>query len=746
MFSVWWGMCMQSFKTLKKQYERLVKADYNEIHTADDIDRYIENTPHSSRVATILLRNHPLLNAQHIDKIVEKDPWAAAEYLRNHKDFNAQHIDKIIEKDPDAAAEYLNNHKDFNAQHIDKLIEKDPEAAVEYLRNHKDFNAQHIDKIIEKDSRTAAKKLHDHKNFNPQHIDKIVEKNQWVAAIYLRNHPLFNAQHIDKIVEKEPRAAAYLHDHPLLSDQHIDKIIEKDPEAAAKYFGIHPYYMKKYGDKKRLNFSSNTEKLRKLRDLAEESGGIIHSKRLAHYGLHENSLNITHLKDSKGNYSVQAIQNHIDSLPKHSYSFSRTEWNGPQRHSKKTQNVFQLNITPEIIEKLQNEGVYDTFKAAHKLIFSENHPVKPETLGWVRYNKAGDQYHIDEIQTDFGHNTLSRIGQDNPLLSQDKLKKMHDVLFSGQNPSKLIHEAFLQHMRNKGKAGSQIHMWQAKPKAKLAKQDISKELPVHMKVGYQEVPPKLDYSEGAYGEIKPQTNSKLQNQPTWKTTLRKSLKYLTKEYERLVKTQKPFVQLNPEHGKQIANAYESMQHDPNDPDVKAAYDALINETKQQYSNLLAGGLKVSKMQHGMENPYPTSKHLHADVEQNHMWYYPTEAGFGSSETSFQDHPMLQPTEFKDAEGKPMLANDVFRVVHDGIHAKLKNSFGPKGEHEAYLEHKKMFSPLAQKALATETMGQNSWVNFGPHAEHNRKNPANTIYADQKAGLLPDDVINGKWHQ
>ena len=226
----------------------------------------------------------------------------------------------------------------------------------------------------------------------------------------------------------------------------------------------------------------------------------------------------------------------------------------------------------------------------------------------------------------------------------------------------------------------------------------------------------------------------------------KSLRLLKSEYEKLSK-EKPFVQLNQEHGKKIADAYENMKHDPNHPEVKASYGALINETKEQYKNLLSSGLKISKMQPNMENPYPTSKHLHADIEQNkHMWYYPTEQGFGSSDSVFTDHPMMQQTEFKDAEGKPMLANDVFRIVHDSIHHKLKNSFGPKGEHEAYLEHSKMFSPLAQKALATETMGQNSWVNFGPHAEHNRKNPANTIYADQKAGLLPNDVINGKWHQ
>lgn len=205
------------------------------------------------------------------------------------------------------------------------------------------------------------------------------------------------------------------------------------------------------------------------------------------------------------------------------------------------------------------------------------------------------------------------------------------------------------------------------------------------------------------------------------------------------------VKINPEHGKIIANAYENMPHNPNHPQVKAAYNTLINETKQQYKKMLDSGMKFTKIKSGMDNPYPTSKHLHADVDKGHMWYYPTEAGFGHGENQFKDHPMLQPTEFKDDEGKPMLANDIFRQVHDSIHHKLRNGFGPKGEHEAYLEHKKMYSPLAQKALASETMGQNSWVTAGPYAEHNKKNPSQTVFAEQKAGLLPEDIINGKWH-
>jgi hypothetical protein len=49
----------------------------------------------------------------------------------------------------------------------------------------------------------------------------------------------------------------------------------------------------------------------------------------------------------------------------------------------------------------------------------------------------------------------------------------------------------------------------------------------------------------------------------------------------------------------------------------------------------------------------------------------------------------------------------------------------------------MYSDEARPAMTTETRGQNSWVNFGPHGEANRKaSAADTIYADQKVGLLP----------
>ena len=197
--------------------------------------------------------------------------------------------------------------------------------------------------------------------------------------------------------------------------------------------------------------------------------------------------------------------------------------------------------------------------------------------------------------------------------------------------------------------------------------------------------------------------------------------------------------VSPERGARIAKAYEEMKHDPENPEVKKAYDALINETADQWKAIKKTGLKVSKIKPNMVNPYPGgSKDVIKDIAENkHLWYFPTEQGYGSTEV--KDHPLLQPVKVDDEE---MPANDLFRIVHDYFgHAKEGEGFGPKGEENAWLNHKQMYSPEAQRALTSETRGQNSWVNFGPMGEENRANPGATTFAEQKAGLLPDWVLD-----
>ena len=195
----------------------------------------------------------------------------------------------------------------------------------------------------------------------------------------------------------------------------------------------------------------------------------------------------------------------------------------------------------------------------------------------------------------------------------------------------------------------------------------------------------------------------------------------------------------PEGSREIAKVYENLKHDPTNPDVKRAYDALIKETGDQFKLMRDKGVKMSEITPGMQNPYSSSKDLINDIKNNnHLYYYPTDQGFGST-PNVSNHPLLGKSGEKIGD-KELLNNDIFRIVHDYFgHGVPESTFGPRGEEAAWLKHRQMYSPEAQKALVSETRGQNSWVNFGPHGEANRVNPKNTIYAEQKAGLLPEWV-------
>jgi hypothetical protein len=62
-------------------------------------------------------------------------------------------------------------------------------------------------------------------------------------------------------------------------------------------------------------------------------------------------------------------------------------------------------------------------------------------------------------------------------------------------------------------------------------------------------------------------------------------------------------------------------------------------------------------------------------------------------------------------------NDKFRAVHDVFgHAAVGRGFSRNGEEAAFLSHRQMFSKRAIPALASETRGQNSYLNYGGNNE------------------------------
>lgn len=194
-----------------------------------------------------------------------------------------------------------------------------------------------------------------------------------------------------------------------------------------------------------------------------------------------------------------------------------------------------------------------------------------------------------------------------------------------------------------------------------------------------------------------------------------------------------------ERAKRIANEYEKMANTPQALPTKKAYDALIDETQAQYEALKKAGYKFEFMPKSGD-PYGNPRNAINDLVQNkHLYVFPTEAGFGGTRAKEASklNPLLQKTD-ETWNGKPVLANDMFRAVHDVFgHAKHGVGFRAAGEENAFQSHARMFSPEALPAATSETRGQNSWVNFGPYAELNKTaSPIQTQYAEQKTGLMP----------
>lgn len=157
---------------------------------------------------------------------------------------------------------------------------------------------------------------------------------------------------------------------------------------------------------------------------------------------------------------------------------------------------------------------------------------------------------------------------------------------------------------------------------------------------------------------------------------------------------------------QRAEAYQALPS--MDRKALPAFRAFRKEMLKQYT-LLTKTLGV-EVEFVDEDPYPSVVELAADLRRKKMRVYRTDNN--------SSHPFLTNDE-----------NDKFRAVHDAFgHAATGRGFDRHGEEAAYLAHASMFSPLATKALATETRGQNSVViMYG-------------VFAEQKVALLPDELI------
>ena len=205
--------------------------------------------------------------------------------------------------------------------------------------------------------------------------------------------------------------------------------------------------------------------------------------------------------------------------------------------------------------------------------------------------------------------------------------------------------------------------------------------------------------------------------------------------------QAEYVRVDIERAERIAAAYEAMAHAPNDPAVQAAYRALIDQTVAQYQFVKATGIKLEAITEDMAAPYPEGpRQVLLDIrDNNHMWFYPTDLGFGSDATFDPADNMLMELTDEFIDGKQLRANDVFRIVHDYFGHSVEGAlFRGRGEENAWQSHIRLYFDEAVGAATSETRGQNSWLNYGPYGETNRTaRTEDTVFADQKMGLMPE---------
>jgi hypothetical protein len=156
----------------------------------------------------------------------------------------------------------------------------------------------------------------------------------------------------------------------------------------------------------------------------------------------------------------------------------------------------------------------------------------------------------------------------------------------------------------------------------------------------------------------------------------------------------------------VALAYAAMPNTPRDPAVVRAYAAFVRETETQYAHLVRSGIQVVV---STADPYATTAELVEDVNRGRLLVFATSEG---------EHPLMSAEE-----------NDLFRAVHDCFgHCATGRTFDRHGEEAAYRSHAEMYSPLARRALASETRGQNAALIWTGE------------FQAQKAGLLPPEFV------
>lgn len=440
--------------------------------------------------------------------------------------------------------------------------------------------AEGLTALASKGDRELHRVILKHPNVDENTIREINNVDDMEGPISTIHHPKTPGDVVHSIFESRPlysskeSVAAHMANHPNVTPETLQGIIdtrnkeEFDPKTTAYIqqkldqvkanrpgYSIYSIPNSNY---QKVQVKPNLQKLRQVRDQILSSGKTeAHPKELP-----QGDWSMG--RNARGNIEAAKLQQHIDAQPSTEYGVTHTKWTGAQRHNKENSKVFQLNMQPEMRQKLEDAGVGETFDKIHDASHQSGHPVKDNTLGWVRYTEhpgtegKPHQVFIDEIQSDLGQSFSKQLsaqarqhaeqeaqaqGLEGPAreahlqhweqVAREKAQEFPDthhqaisnIVFGGRKANEVIGNAFLQHLRDTGRhdAQIQIHSVQSKAPISLGK-PVSKEHPApgHMQHTYDQLPKSWGFKPAQYGQLQGQDNPDMQGQSTHQGEVRKA--------------------------------------------------------------------------------------------------------------------------------------------------------------------------------------------------------------------------------
>lgn len=174
----------------------------------------------------------------------------------------------------------------------------------------------------------------------------------------------------------------------------------------------------------------------------------------------------------------------------------------------------------------------------------------------------------------------------------------------------------------------------------------------------------------------------------------------------------PNTRVDPQRGHAQYLAYRDAQKaDTEAPGIRESYASMREHVSKQFEHLTrpeAEGGMGFRVEFTPEDPYGSAEEMARDVGEKRIRVLSTEATGG--------HEFFTNEE-----------NDQFRAVHDVFgHAGIGRNFSRDGEEAAYLSHRQMFPKAAHAALASETRGQNSYLNYGPDRNFPDQGPGSKL--------------------